>query len=235
MAAVNESWSPASTAARAASQTSAVASSAATSMLAQWCLTAWKVAMGRPNCTRTLAYAAACSVHSVAMPTASAAVMRRARSTRTRRPPGITSAGAPDSTTAVAAPRQVEVVRDLHHDATRSNVHDDGVVTRGEDEQMGEATAQDRRSRAGGLAVRHRDVRRQRDAAEDRAVGQPGQEARRQRTGRGRVDHRAGDHRRHERSGRDGAAELLGHHDELGQPEAGAALVLGEVEAEPAE
>ena len=55
MAAASESWSPPSAAARAASQTAAVASSEATSMLAQWCLTAWKVAMGRPNCTRTLA------------------------------------------------------------------------------------------------------------------------------------------------------------------------------------
>ena len=55
MAAASDSWSPPSSAARAASHTVAVASSEATSMLAQWCLTAWNVAMGRPNCTRTLA------------------------------------------------------------------------------------------------------------------------------------------------------------------------------------
>ena len=30
-----------------------------TSMLAQWCLTAWNVAIGRPNCSRTLAYSPA--------------------------------------------------------------------------------------------------------------------------------------------------------------------------------
>ena len=46
--------------ARAASHTEAVASSVATIMLAQWCLTAWNVAMGRPNCSRTLAYSLAC-------------------------------------------------------------------------------------------------------------------------------------------------------------------------------
>ena len=40
---------------RAASQTAAVASSAATSMSAQWCLTAWKVPIVRPNCTRSFA------------------------------------------------------------------------------------------------------------------------------------------------------------------------------------
>ena len=55
IAAASDSWSPPSSAARAASQTAAVASSAATSMLAQWCLTASNVAMGRPNCTRALA------------------------------------------------------------------------------------------------------------------------------------------------------------------------------------
>ena len=41
--------------ARAASHTAAVASSPATSMSAQWCLTASNVPMGRPNCTRSLA------------------------------------------------------------------------------------------------------------------------------------------------------------------------------------
>ena len=41
-------------------------------MLAQWCLTAWYMAIGRPNCSRSLAYSAACSVHSRATPTASA-------------------------------------------------------------------------------------------------------------------------------------------------------------------
>jgi hypothetical protein len=54
-AAVYDSWSPPVAAARAASHTAAVASSTATSMLAQWCLTAWYMAMGRPNCWRTLA------------------------------------------------------------------------------------------------------------------------------------------------------------------------------------
>ena len=136
-------------------------------MLAQWCLTAWKVAMGRPNCTRTLAYAAACSVHSVAMPTASAAVMRRARSTRTRRPPGITSAGAPDSTTRALRRVGSRLSGTSTVTPARADLDDDDVVACGQDEHMGEAAAQDRRSRPGGLAVRHRDVRRQRDAAED--------------------------------------------------------------------
>ena len=41
-------------------------------MLAQWCFTAWNIAIGRPNCWRTLAYAVAVSTHSCAPPAASA-------------------------------------------------------------------------------------------------------------------------------------------------------------------
>ena len=67
-----------SSSARAASHTSAVAVSAATVMLAQWCLMAWNVAMVRPNCSRTLAYSTAVSTQSVAPPTASAANSARA-------------------------------------------------------------------------------------------------------------------------------------------------------------
>ena len=49
-------------------------------MFAQWCLTAWNVAMTRPNCSRTLAYSAAISVAPRATPTASADSSSRARS-----------------------------------------------------------------------------------------------------------------------------------------------------------
>ena len=73
IAAAYENCSPPPAAARAASQTAAVASSVDTAMLAQWCLTAWNMAIGRPNCWRALAYSAAWSVHSRATPTASAA------------------------------------------------------------------------------------------------------------------------------------------------------------------
>ena len=39
----------------AASHTAAVAISVATDMLAQWCFTAWNMAIGRPNCSRSRA------------------------------------------------------------------------------------------------------------------------------------------------------------------------------------
>ena len=55
MAETRSNSSAGPSAALAASQTAAVASSAATSMLAQWCFTAWKVPIVRPNCTRSLA------------------------------------------------------------------------------------------------------------------------------------------------------------------------------------
>ena len=59
--------------ARAASHTAARASSVRASMSAQRCFTPWNWPIGRPNCTRTLAYSAAVSTHHCAMPTASAA------------------------------------------------------------------------------------------------------------------------------------------------------------------
>ena len=99
IAAVSENWSPPAEAARAASHTAAVASSVATSMLAQWCFTAWNMAIGRPNWWRSLAYAAADSVHSRATPTASAEKIVRAMSTSIWRAPGSTSAAAPSKLT----------------------------------------------------------------------------------------------------------------------------------------
>ena len=75
----------------------------------------------------------------------------------------------------------------------------------------------------------------ERDAAEDRSIGQTGQQPCGQLVGADVVEHRAGDDGGNEGAGSDGAAELLDHHDELGEPEARAALVLGQVESEPAQ
>ena len=63
--------------ARAAAQVAAVVCSASTSMFAAWCLTAWKVPMVRPNCSRTLAYSTAMSRQAQLMPTDSAAARMR--------------------------------------------------------------------------------------------------------------------------------------------------------------
>ena len=132
-------------------------------------------------------------------------------------------------------PGRVEVARHLDGDAAARCLDDDDVVARGEHEQVGEAAAQDRRRRSGGRARGHGDIGGERDAGGDRSVGQAGQELRRHLLGRGGVHEGAGDHGRHERSRRDGPAELFDDHDELGQSEARAAALFGQVEAQPAQ
>ena len=133
------------------------------------------------------------------------------------------------------APGRIEIAGHLHRHAGMRRLDDDGVVARGEDEDVGEATAQDRRRRPGGRTAGHGDVGRERDAAEGGPVGQSRQQPGRQLVGSGRVDDGAGDHGGHEGPRRHGAAELLDHHHELGQPEAGAAPLLGEVQTQPAQ
>src|SRR4051794_20194581 len=68
-------------------------------MLAQWCFTAWYIAIGRPNWMRSFEYAAASSVHSKATPTASADSSTRAMSTSVRLAPVNTTTGASASVT----------------------------------------------------------------------------------------------------------------------------------------
>ena len=66
------SASRASSKARAASQTAAVARSVSAIISAHLCLMAWNWPIGLPNCSRILAYCAAVSVAQRATPTASA-------------------------------------------------------------------------------------------------------------------------------------------------------------------
>src|SRR3954464_5884125 len=68
-------------------------------MLAQWCFTAWNVAMTRPNCSRTFAYSAAISVAPRATPTASADKMTRDRSRNVVAAPVSVVAAAPSRAT----------------------------------------------------------------------------------------------------------------------------------------
>ena len=114
MAATRSNSSTESADARAASHTAAVASSAATSRSAQWCFTAWKVPMVRPNCTRSLAYATAASVQAAMTPTASAAPSVRANE-RAR-------GTAPASTSLSRTPTDDTVTRAERRDGSRSFV-----------------------------------------------------------------------------------------------------------------
>ena len=63
-------------------------------MLAQWCLIAWNIPIGRPNCWRSFAYSVADSVAARATPEASAANNVRARARASPNAPATTPAGA---------------------------------------------------------------------------------------------------------------------------------------------
>jgi hypothetical protein len=118
----------------------------------------------------------------------------------------------------------------------RARVLDDQHVVAGRDQQhVGQLAADHGSGRAVASAVADRYVPSERYRAGCGAARQPRQQPGLQvRRGRGR-DHRARDHRGHERAGRHGPAQLLGHDHQLGQPEPGAAVLLGQVQAEPAQ
>ena len=112
---------------------------------------------------------------------------------------------------------------------------DDGDIFASRDEhEPGQATAQ-RHHRAGGGGVGDGHGAVDGHGGRRRAVGQTGQE----RLGRGviagRGQHRAGGHGGNERPGRDRPPQLLDHDDELLEPVAGAAVLLGHVEPQPAQ
>ena len=88
----------------AASQAAAAASSLRASMSEHRCLIDWKLPIGRPNCSRTFAYAVAVSCAQRAMPAASAAATVTFRS-RTR------PASSPESTCPAGTSAAVRVTR----------------------------------------------------------------------------------------------------------------------------
>ena len=169
------------------------------------------------------------------MPTASAARITRARSTRTCRAPGRTVAGRAVEGDPRRAAGGVEVERGLDGDAGGVDLDDHDVVA-------------GRRGRAAGRARRRARRRSPRPCrretvteparatpAVDGAVGEAGQELRLAWRRRRGGDDRAGDRRGDEGTGGDGPAELLDHDDELLEAVARAAVLLGEVEARPPE
>ena len=96
--------------ARAASQTTARAFSSSMSMRAHLCLTPWNCPIGRPNCSRTLAYADAVSTHHAARPAASAPSSSEARS-RTSSPSSPVRIRPAGTTTSAASTRATLRVR----------------------------------------------------------------------------------------------------------------------------
>ena len=195
--------------------------------------------MVRPNCWRTLAYSTAASTQSAAPPTASAASNVRARASADSRAPRQDVVGGhghvlqPDPS---GAPGRIEVLGHLHRHAGAIALQHQHVVTGGDQQQLGQPGAQapprpHRRPRPSLICTPpSRPI-----AGRDRSVDQPRQQPRLLVGGALLGDHRRRDHGRHERARRHRAAEFFDHHHELGQPVAGAAVLLVDVQAEPAE
>ena len=210
-----------------------LASSVATSMLAQWCLTAWKVAIGRPNCSRTFAYSAAFSVHSAATPAASAERTVRATSASSparagdhvgRGPvegdPGRPAVGSRlVGTSAWTPPARARSPRRRRRPPPAARRPDGRRARR-------RPTRCAAPSRDGHLAAEG-------DRADPLPSARPGSSRLRSVVGPGGGQHGAGDHRRHERSRRQAPAQLLDHDQRLRQAEAGAAEFFGHVQPEP--
>ena len=126
-------------------------------MLAQWCLMAWNVAMVRPNCSRTLAYSTAVSTQSVAPPTASAANSARAQASASAAAP--TRMSAPDHTVEHHPPgpaRQIEAGRCLDRHTVTRPVDQQHVLTRGDQQQVGQTRAEHHTGVTGGDPAGHR-------------------------------------------------------------------------------
>ena len=236
IAAVSENWSPPADAARAASHTAAVASSVATSMLAQWCFTAWNMAIGRPNCWRSLAYcggglsAFAGDADGLGGEDRAGDVDERlagARQHGRRLHRRSAPARCDVSGRGSAASRPTRL--------TLPDVDDGDVVTDADEQHIGEAGADDRAGGTVQRAVAQLDVAAEGDRSARRTVDEPREPRRGDVVGRGGGEHGAGDGGRHERARGDSSAELLDDDDQLLQPIAGAAVLLGDVQAEPAE
>src|SRR3954452_2361160 len=201
-AAVSARWSPPRAAARAASHVTAVAISVAIAMLAQWCFTAWNVAMTRPNCSRTFAYSAAISVAPRATPTASALRTTRARSRSVTRAPVRIVAKTPSTVTralrrvaaGVGGAAGVEVGGDVARAAGGMQVEEQDVVARRDDEQVGGAATEGRGDRAGHRAVTHLEIAAQGDRSSPGPVGERGEVRLLRRVVRFRHEHGARHH-----------------------------------------
>ena len=128
----------------------------------------------------------------------------------------------------------VEVLGDVDLDAI-AHLDDGDVVTGQHEQHVGEPATEHGAGVARRLAVGDGDRAAEGDGAEGRAIGEAGKVLRLGGVVGDRVERGAGDHRGHERPGSHRPAELLDHDDELLQPVAGAAVLLGQVQTQPAE
>ena len=161
----------------------------------------------------------------------------RARSTRTCAAPGTISAAAPSSADAGGAAGGVDVGRGLDGHAVGREVDDRDVVAHGDERARRRGR---RRGPTPAEPVRPAAVTARSPSsatrADGRAVGEAGKQTRPAVVVGGRCrDHRAGDDGGDERSRRDRPAQFLDDDHQLGEAEAGPAVRLGQVQAEPAQ
>ena len=130
---------------------------------------------------------------------------------------------------------RVDVLRRLDLHAAPRRVDDRNVVPRSDEKDVRDAAAEHHTGNAvrGAVAELHRAC--ECDRSVNGAIGEPGEQACAHVGGRGCGDDGAGDHRRHERSRRDGSTELLDDDHELGKSESRTPVLFGQVQSEPAE
>ena len=207
---------------------------------ARWPRACWRSGASPPGtwrsggrtARRSLAYAAAGSVHSRATPTASAAKIVRAMSTSACRAPGRTSAAAPSKLTRPARRVGSRFGGDSTVTPPARRVDDGDVVADADQQHVGQAGADHRPGRT---------VQRRRRGARRRRRGRPRRTSIRRRDPGSSLAARSSDpaatstalaiDRRHEGAGCHRPAELLDDDDQLLQPVPGAAVLLGDVQA----
>ena len=132
-------------------------------------------------------------------------------------------------------PALIQVDRHLGPDPARRRLDDQDVVTRRDQQDVGQMAADDHACRPGGGPVGAGHLTTQRGRADHGAVGQPGQQPLLQLVRPGRGQHGTGDHGGQERPGRQVTAHLLGDDQRFRQAEAGAAAFFRDVQPEQAE
>ena len=120
-------------------------------------------------------------------------------------------------------------------DAVCRRVDDDDIVSDGDEDDVGQPGPEHGGGGSVQRAVAQLDVAAEGDRAEDRAVGQAGQQPGLHVVRAGGDEHGAGDQRGHERTGRQGPAELFDDDHDLLEAVARAPERLGDVQSEPAQ
>ena len=146
-------------------------------MLAAWCLTAWKVPIVLPNCSRTFAYSTAISRLAQLTPTASADArirntVRACRAAPAQHP--VVGHGDAAQRNRTDAARGVKGLKCSDRNAIGVGVDDHHIVTRGEHQHVRVGRAENRGTLPGNHQVRtDDDAAGQSERAHRGAVGEP--------------------------------------------------------------